>query len=89
MCQHLLSSFITWYFRELLVFTHTHTHHTHTHTHTHMHSSGWDKLDVNVKFPMSGLDLTGYVKNPDDPEPVYDLFAVLHHSGDMGGSHCE
>ena len=42
-----------------------------------------------VDFPMSGLDLTGYVKHREDPEPVYDLFAVSNHFGGMGGGHCE
>ena len=38
---------------------------------------------------MSGLDLTSYVKNPDDPQPVYDLFAVCNHFGGMSGGKCE
>ena len=56
---------------------------------THAHSYWRDKLDVIVDFPISGLDLTGYVKHRDDPEPVYDLFAVSNHFGGMGGGHCE
>jgi len=35
----------------------------------------------------SGLDLTEYSQNPDDPEPVYNLFAVSNHFGGMGGGH--
>ena len=37
----------------------------------------------------SGLDLTEYCENPDDPEPVYNLFAVSNHFGGMGGGHCK
>jgi len=37
----------------------------------------------------SGLDLTEYSQNPDDPEPVYNLFAVSNHFGGMGGGHCK
>ena len=67
-----------------------HSWYTHMRTHTQFVYSYWrDKLDVMVEFPMSGLDLTSYVQNPDDPEPVYDLFAVSNHFGGMGGGHCE
>ena len=37
----------------------------------------------------SGLDLTQYMQAPDQPEPVYDLFAVSNHFGGMGGGHCK
>lgn len=46
-----------------------------------------DKLDVMVDFPVSGLDLTGLVHSRDDPQPLYDLFAVSNHFGGMGGGH--
>lgn len=38
---------------------------------------------------MEGLDLSNYVVGPVDPAnpPVYDLYAVSHHSGGMGGGH--
>ena len=29
------------------------------------------------------------MKNEDDPEPIYDLFAVSNHFGGMGGGHCK
>ena len=35
------------------------------------------------------LNLKEYVKAQDQPEPVYDLFAVSNHFGGMGGGHCE
>ena len=36
-----------------------------------------------------GLDLTGFLHCRDDPQPLYDLFAVSNHFGGMGGGHCE
>jgi hypothetical protein len=46
-----------------------------------------DKLDTFIEFPIKGLDLRKYVKAPDQPESVYDLFAVSNHFGGMGGGH--
>lgn len=47
-----------------------------------------DKIDVNVEFPIEGLDLTSRVgNNPDDKSCVYDLFAVDNHFGGLGGGH--
>ena len=43
---------------------------------------------VPMLFPR-GLDLGQYVKSQDQPESVYDLFAVSNHFGGMGGGHCE
>ena len=40
-------------------------------------------------FLSSGLDLRKYVQAQDEPEPVYDLFAVSNHFGGMGGGHCK
>lgn len=36
-----------------------------------------------------GLDLTGLVHYRDDPQPLYDLFAISNHFGGMGGGHCK
>jgi ubiquitin carboxyl-terminal hydrolase 4/11/15 len=46
-----------------------------------------DKLDTLIEFPIKGLDLGQYVKSQDQPESVYDLFAVSNHFGGMGGGH--
>lgn len=35
------------------------------------------------------LDLSSYEKAPDQPECIYDLFAVINHYGGMGSGHCE
>ena len=37
----------------------------------------------------SGLDLSDYVLCPDEPQPVYDLYAISNHFGGMGGGHCK
>ena len=33
----------------------------------------------------SGLDLSAYVVNKDEPQPLYDLYAVSNHYGGLGG----
>ena len=34
------------------------------------------------------LDLSDYVVNEEEPQPLYDLFAVSNHFGGLGGGHC-
>ena len=48
-----------------------------------------EKINENIDFPIVGLDLTHYVKGRQVPEapPLYDLYAVSHHSGGLGGGH--
>lgn len=49
-----------------------------------------NKLETHVDFPLTGLDLSAHVlvpPGPDDPAPVYDLFAVSNHFGSLGGGH--
>jgi ubiquitin carboxyl-terminal hydrolase 4/11 len=46
-----------------------------------------DKLDVNVEFPIEGLDLTKRVADHEGKELLYDLFAVDNHYGGLGGGH--
>jgi hypothetical protein len=44
-----------------------------------------DKINDVVDFPIEGLDLSKYVISPSKLDsaapPVYDLYAVSHHSG--------
>ena len=45
-----------------------------------------DKIDLVVDFPITGLDMSQYVKdNPEDL--VYDLIGVDNHYGGLGGGH--
>jgi ubiquitin carboxyl-terminal hydrolase 4/11/15 len=46
-----------------------------------------NKIETRVDFPLQDLDLTNYVINPDEPQPLYDLFAVSNHYGGLGGGH--
>jgi Ubiquitin carboxyl-terminal hydrolase len=48
-----------------------------------------EKISELVDFPIRGLDLSSYVKGPQDlrAPPVYDLYAVSQHSGGLGGGH--
>ena len=47
-----------------------------------------DKLDLNVEFPIDGLDLTDRIAVPEPgKEYVYDLIAVDNHYGGLGGGH--
>lgn len=45
-----------------------------------------EKIDVNVGYPEE-LDLTEYVKGPEEEQSVYDLVGVVKHMGGMGGGH--
>ncbi|KFX89047.1 hypothetical protein O988_08786 [Pseudogymnoascus sp. VKM F-3808] len=47
-----------------------------------------DKLDIQVTFPINGLDMsTRVLETEDGKEEVYDLFAVDNHYGSLGGGH--
>ncbi|EGP88869.1 uncharacterized protein MYCGRDRAFT_69980 [Zymoseptoria tritici IPO323] len=47
-----------------------------------------DKLDINVEFPIEGLDMTDKVGLKEDgKEYIYDLFAIDLHFGGLGGGH--
>ncbi|KAL7752591.1 hypothetical protein RI367_002125 [Sorochytrium milnesiophthora] len=54
-----------------------------------------EKLDVQIDFPVSGLDLTSRVRSARENaggeqsagNPVYDLYAVSNHYGGLGGGH--
>ena len=45
------------------------------------------KLNYAVQFPLQGLDLTPFVLAPREEGWIYDCFAVVNHSGDLGGGH--
>eukprot|EP00294_Goniomonas_avonlea_P013244 CAMPEP_0114544662 /NCGR_PEP_ID=MMETSP0114-20121206/2994_1 /TAXON_ID=31324 /ORGANISM="Goniomonas sp, Strain m" /LENGTH=638 /DNA_ID=CAMNT_0001729053 /DNA_START=8 /DNA_END=1924 /DNA_ORIENTATION=+ len=44
------------------------------------------KLDANVKFPLTGLDVRSVCPGGPDPGGVYDLQAVVSHEGNGWGS---
>jgi len=46
-----------------------------------------DKIDIQVDFPVHGLDLSPYVIAPGHGPAVYDLIGVSNHYGGMGGGH--
>lgn len=46
-----------------------------------------DKLVNEVRYPLTGLNLSEYVQGPQDTEHIYDCFAVSDHSGSLGGGH--
>jgi len=48
-----------------------------------------EKISDFIDFPVEGLDLTQYVKGPQNPAapPIYNLYAVSLHSGGLGGGH--
>lgn len=52
------------------------------------------KNNVFVQFPVKGLDLTNHLINKnlpfqdeDGPKPIYDLYGVSNHSGDINYGH--
>jgi ubiquitin carboxyl-terminal hydrolase 4/11/15 len=47
-----------------------------------------NKIDSFVDFPLEDLDLSEYVKNPEEGKNAqYDLYAVSNHFGGTGGGH--
>ncbi|XP_033888128.1 ubiquitin carboxyl-terminal hydrolase 15-like isoform X5 [Acipenser ruthenus] len=46
-----------------------------------------DKLDTLVDFPISDLDMSEFLINPNAGPCRYDLIAVSNHYGGMGGGH--
>jgi len=48
-----------------------------------------DKIDVQVEFPLEGLDLTECVQTlqGSDETVLYDCYAVSNHYGGLGGGH--
>ena len=46
------------------------------------------KINTQVDFPINDLDMSKYIIGPSKNESkVYDLFAVAHHYGGLGGGH--
>jgi ubiquitin carboxyl-terminal hydrolase 4/11/15 len=47
-----------------------------------------DKVDSLVQFPIEGLDMSKWIVNEETKEDaIYDLYAVSHHYGGLGGGH--
>ncbi|KPI40117.1 putative ubiquitin carboxyl-terminal hydrolase 12 [Cyphellophora attinorum] len=46
-----------------------------------------DKLELNVEYPVEGLDMTKYVLDAEGKVMIYDLIAVDNHYGGLGGGH--
>ena len=46
-----------------------------------------EKLETFVDYPIDDLDLTDYIKGPQNVPPVYQLYAVSNHYGSLGGGH--
>eukprot|EP01044_Picomonas_judraskeda_P031924 COSAG03_NODE_12128_length_560_cov_0.776573_2_plen_132_part_01 len=49
--------------------------------------SSREKVDEEVLFPLTSLDLSSSVLDPTAPAPIYDLYAVSNHLGGYGGGH--
>ena len=48
-----------------------------------------DKLDTQVEFPTTNLNMGPYIINKNHGKAIYDLIAVSNHYGVMGGGHCK
>jgi hypothetical protein len=47
-----------------------------------------EKIHVDIQFPLEALDMADRVLGEPDP-PVYDLYAVDNHMGNMDNGHCK
>jgi ubiquitin C-terminal hydrolase len=45
------------------------------------------KSNTLVHFPLKNLDMTSFVVNNDGEKPIYDLFAVSNHFGQLQSGH--
>ena len=54
-------------------------------------SRSWrDKIDMLVEFPLTNLDMSKYVLNPEQKnsgKSIYNLIGVANHFGGLGGGH--
>lgn len=50
-------------------------------------STSRDKIDMQVDFPLVGLDMSPWCRGPQAAPPKYDCFAVSNHYGGLGGGH--
>lgn len=46
-----------------------------------------DKITAFVDFPVEGLDMSQWLCCDSSQRPLYDLYAVSHHYGGLGGGH--
>lgn len=49
-----------------------------------------DKLNTSIDFPLTGLDMTKYLGEASQHNPVksiYDVFGIVYHRGSMEGGH--
>lgn len=46
-----------------------------------------EKVEKLVKFPLTGLSMKDYMSEHVSDDCVYDLYAVIHQSGSLGGGH--
>lgn len=45
------------------------------------------KIKDFVDFQLKGLDLTNHVSRMQRDQPVYDLFSIVNHEGNLGAGH--
>ncbi|KAI9261123.1 hypothetical protein BY458DRAFT_439594 [Sporodiniella umbellata] len=45
------------------------------------------KLNTYIDFPISGLDMSEYIRGPKDESSIYDLYAIDNHYGGLEGGH--
>ena len=51
---------------------------------------GGQKIDIDVDFPLTGLDMSKYVQGSSSQpgeSMIYDCYAVSNHYGNMGFGH--
>lgn len=45
------------------------------------------KNTTNILFPINGLDMKPYCSDYINDHPIYDLYAIINHSGSLSGGH--
>ena len=56
----------------------------------HLKRFGFDKIETQVDFPLTDLDMSSYLINKNvNKTTKYNLIAVSNHFGSLGGGHCK
>ena len=46
-----------------------------------------DKIETPIRYPVTDWDLSGAVKSKSGLYPLFDLYAISNHAGDLNGGH--
>ena len=48
---------------------------------------GFKKIDKNIKYDVNSFNLQNFCANVQKEPPIYDLYGIVHHEGNMAYGH--